>query len=160
MNAIPLLASQPWVERLGWTLVHFLWQGVLIAVLYAAARRWMFHSASPNARYVLGCGVLALMMAAPFVSFGLTHPSQSISISMDIASRLPASAAAAPTGAAAAASIRLSSGSGGLLPWVVVIWLAGAIVLWVRLMGSWIVAAGMRSTQARLAPPEWQTNVK
>src|SRR5439155_21398489 len=31
--------------------------------------------------------------------------------------------------------------------------------LWLRLMGSWIVAAGMRSTQARPAPPEWQTNV-
>ena len=39
MNAMQILSSQPWVERLGWTLVHFLWQGLSIAVLYAAARR-------------------------------------------------------------------------------------------------------------------------
>ena len=38
MNAIQFLSSQPWVERLGWTLVHFLWQGAAIAALYAAAR--------------------------------------------------------------------------------------------------------------------------
>jgi hypothetical protein len=26
MNLIHVLSSQPWVERLGWTLVHFLWR--------------------------------------------------------------------------------------------------------------------------------------
>ena len=31
MNAMQILSSQPWVERLGWTLVHFLWQGLSIA---------------------------------------------------------------------------------------------------------------------------------
>ena len=36
MNAIHLLSAQPWVERLGSTLLHFLWQGILIAALYAA----------------------------------------------------------------------------------------------------------------------------
>ena len=38
MSAVQMLSSQPWVERLGWTLVHFLWQGLAIAVLYAAVR--------------------------------------------------------------------------------------------------------------------------
>ena len=32
VNAMQFLASQPWVERLGWTLVHFLWEGALISV--------------------------------------------------------------------------------------------------------------------------------
>ena len=27
MNAMQILSSQPWVERLGWTLVHFLLHG-------------------------------------------------------------------------------------------------------------------------------------
>ena len=39
MNAIQILATQPWVERLGLTLLHFLWQGAMIATIYAAARR-------------------------------------------------------------------------------------------------------------------------
>src|SRR5438132_7321799 len=100
MNAIPLLASQPWVERLGWTLVHFLWQGLLIAVLYAVARRWILSSASPNARYVLGCCALAVMMAVPPVTLSLMHPSETVLISTDIASRLPAAASGGSTGAA------------------------------------------------------------
>ncbi len=32
------LLNQPWTERLGWTLLHFLWQGILVAPLYALAR--------------------------------------------------------------------------------------------------------------------------
>jgi bla regulator protein blaR1 len=42
------------------------------------------------------------------------------------------------------------------LSWVVVIWLAGAMAFWVRLMGGWVVAARMRSTLVRPAPPEWR----
>ena len=49
MSAMQILSSQPWVERLGWTLVHFLWQGLSIAVLYAAARRGVARTSSPNA---------------------------------------------------------------------------------------------------------------
>ena len=33
MNAMQMLSSEAWVERLGWTLVHFLWQGLAIATL-------------------------------------------------------------------------------------------------------------------------------
>jgi len=42
------------------------------------------------------------------------------------------------------------------LSWVVVIWLVGTIAFWVRLIGSWVVAAGMRSTRVWPAPKEWQ----
>ena len=68
MNVIHMLSSQPWVARLGETLVHFLWQGILIAGVYAAARRWM---ARPNTRYALACVVLAGMTAAPLVTWAL-----------------------------------------------------------------------------------------
>ena len=49
MNAIQLLAAQPWVERLGSTLLHFLWQGVPIAAVYAAARKWLRHPPAERA---------------------------------------------------------------------------------------------------------------
>ena len=75
MNAMQMLSSEPWVERLGWTLVHFLWQGLSIAVLYAAARRIMARRSSPNGRYLLACAALAAMMAAPLVTWGLMRPS-------------------------------------------------------------------------------------
>ncbi len=65
MNTIQILSSEVWVERLGWTLVHFLWQGLAIALLYAAADRVMARRYSPNGRYLLACAALVAMMAAP-----------------------------------------------------------------------------------------------
>jgi hypothetical protein len=47
MSAVQVFSSLPRVERLGWTLVHFLWQGLSIAVLYAAARLGMTRTSSP-----------------------------------------------------------------------------------------------------------------
>ena len=69
MNAVQMLSSTAWVERLGWTLVHFLWQGLAIALLYAAARRIMARGSSPNGRYLLACAALAAMMAAPLATW-------------------------------------------------------------------------------------------
>ncbi len=34
--------SQFWIQKLGWTLLHFLWQGTAIAMVYAAARAVRF----------------------------------------------------------------------------------------------------------------------
>src|SRR5215831_19277305 len=67
MSTIQFLAAQPWVDRLGSTLLYFLWQGALIAAVYAIARRLAARS-SPNVRYVLACAALALMA----LSVGLT----------------------------------------------------------------------------------------
>src|SRR5271157_6074338 len=64
MNPLQILAAQPGVPRLGSTLLHFLWQGVAIAAVYATARR-RAGTSSPNVRYLLGCGALAAMAAAP-----------------------------------------------------------------------------------------------
>jgi hypothetical protein len=33
-----MFLSQFWVQKLGWTLLHFLWQGTAIAVVYATLR--------------------------------------------------------------------------------------------------------------------------
>src|SRR5579864_3810881 len=71
MNAIQLLFVQPWVDRLGWTLIHFLWQGAIIAVIFALARRFV---RAANARYLLACAALAAMVVAPVVTFLLTGP--------------------------------------------------------------------------------------
>src|SRR5277367_4835844 len=71
MNAMQILVSQPWVERLGMTLLHFLWQGLFIAILYTAARRSMARTSSPQTRYLLACGALAAMMTTPLVTWEL-----------------------------------------------------------------------------------------
>jgi uncharacterized protein (TIGR03435 family) len=147
------LASLPWVERLGWTLLHFLWQGALIAALYAAARRGMTR---PNTRYVLACIALAAMMAAPLITWSLMRPSDALPVSMRLTDRVPLTASTV-----AAAPVTLPETTSGaqaaqFLPWVVAVWLVGAIAFWIRLIGGWMGAVRMRSTFVRPAPPEWQ----
>ncbi len=154
MNAIQFLSSQVWIERLGWTLVHFLWQGVLLAALYAATLRWMIRSSSPNARYILGCCALAAMMAAPFVT--LMRLSGVTPIAPHGSSRISAEVPPVTAVVASVPADSASEPSERFLPAVVVIWLAGAFAFWIRLIGSWAVAAGMRSTQVRPASTEWK----
>jgi len=164
MNAMQILSSQPWVQRLGWTLVHFLWQGLAIAVLYAGARRGLARRSSPQARYLLACAALAAMLAVPLVTWGLMRPSNA---TPDAAYRIRSLAAASstPPGASTATTSTLpasiSTMVSGVQPaqflvWVVMVWLAGAVVFWARLAGGWVVAARMRSVLVRRAPPEWQ----
>jgi hypothetical protein len=43
---IAVLLSQFWVHRLGWTLLHFLWQGTVIVVVYAMLRSLLGRSLS------------------------------------------------------------------------------------------------------------------
>jgi len=148
-HAFQILVLQPWVERLGWTLVHFLWQGVVIAALYAGAR-----TRSAQVRYVLACAALATMMAAPVVTFSLTSTSESVQ-SNPFVGTVPLASTGAGVASPAAAVMPVMA-AGDMMPWLVMAWFAGAIVFWARLMGGCIVAARMRSMFVRPASAEWQ----
>ncbi len=69
MTAIEALFSQGAVQRLGWALLHFVWQGAvvagLLAVLLSALRR-----RSANARYLVACAGLAAMASLPVATMG------------------------------------------------------------------------------------------
>jgi beta-lactamase regulating signal transducer with metallopeptidase domain len=66
MNPLAL-AAPDWatlIHMLGWTLLHFLWQGCAIAAALALALMVMRH-ATASQRYLAGCLALSLMAAAP-----------------------------------------------------------------------------------------------
>ena len=54
-------------QRFAWSLLHFLWQGVIVAALLAVAMRLM-RRGSTNVRYALACGALGLLAALPAVT--------------------------------------------------------------------------------------------
>jgi beta-lactamase regulating signal transducer with metallopeptidase domain len=160
----PLLAwmgsPHAWVERLGWTLLHFLWQGVLIAKLFAAARTFGGASLSSRARYFMACAALVAMGLAPIVTFCL------IGAGSGLIPANPSGWSARPFAAAYSSAARiaadgwqvnLSEISRLVLPWIVTAWLCGALVFSIRLAGGWAVAARMREAgKAHPAPAEWQ----
>ena len=160
MNAIQLLSSEPWVERLGWTLLHFLWQGVLIAAVYAAIRKWICPRPPVRTHDICWGARRSRLWQRLRSSPGPCcdrQPQSMAPVPAHFAATSPA--ASGPAGTATTAWLRTGAPHAlpePLLPWVVVIWLAGALAFWLRLLGGWICAVRLRSRLVRPAPREWQ----
>ena len=95
----PLLSS-PIAERLGWMLVHAVWQGALIALVLAGALHLLRRHA-PTVRYAACCAALVLLVVLP-VATGLlgapADPPRSASESQSVASEAPRPAAPSAAG--------------------------------------------------------------
>ena len=61
---------QAWTQVIGWTLIHFVWQGGLLALAVAAGLR-LCRRRSPEARYAIACAGLTAMLAAPAITAGV-----------------------------------------------------------------------------------------
>ena len=57
----------PWMQVTGWTLIHFVWQGGLLALATAAGLR-LCRRRSSEARYAIACAGLTAMLASPLVT--------------------------------------------------------------------------------------------
>ena len=66
MTDLTVWLSPAVMHSLGWTLLHFLWQGTAIAAMAAAA---MSLSRVASVRYAIGVGALSLMLAVPVATF-------------------------------------------------------------------------------------------
>ncbi|HJU76305.1 MAG TPA: M56 family metallopeptidase, partial [Gemmatimonadaceae bacterium] len=143
-------------------LLHFLWQGVLIQSLLAFCLH-VLRPRSSTLRYALGVTAMLLMALAPagtalWLSLSSRVPSANSSLvdanyaasdvvrmsDLPAASELPSATASSTPSvtdalADAFASLApLSTRLGWLLPWVVAFWLAGVVILAVRLLGGWL----------------------
>ena len=64
MNRLDGLRSLPWVDAVGWALLHSLWEGAAVAVSLAMVL-CLLRRASAQARYVAACGAMVLLVALP-----------------------------------------------------------------------------------------------
>ena len=130
------------VERIGWTLVHSLWEGGLIWAglqVAMAALRWR----SAQARY-LTCGVaLVLAALAPWATFlridvsAKLQPVWSGTIAAAKAPIIPPPAIIFP-GDAAGWRACLDTGMEVVLPWLVLLWGLGCMWGTLKLSADWI----------------------
>ncbi|PYT05048.1 MAG: hypothetical protein DMF60_13250 [Acidobacteria bacterium] len=67
MNGLETLLGKPIFQALGWTLIHFIWEGALIAILYASVGVLLRRSTA-NVRYAAGCIAMLMMLIAPAVT--------------------------------------------------------------------------------------------
>ena len=143
-------------QALGWTLVHFLWQGAAIALVYrvadiALARR------TANARYLLALGALLGMLAVSVAT--LTYEESALA-ELNISARTTVNAAIADRTTAdrflgdRTSSDRTSAdrptadrffANAHLMPYLDGLWLAGVLFLSVRTLGGWWIIRRLRS---------------
>ncbi len=126
--------SHFWIQTLGWTLLHFFWQGTAIVIVYAMLRGFLARSISAQGRYALASLALIAMTLAPPLTFLLMGSGQK--------------SHAAVWTISASAGQRLLAAGGGL-------WVLGVLAFSIRLFGGWRFTARLRST-AHPAPVEWQ----
>lgn len=157
MKSLQLLLAHPLAADLGWTLLHFLWQGALISALFAAVRGLGAGSTSARARYALGCLTLAAMASAPLLTYAFLAGSDTWK-SVARVQEIPLSPAASAGGLVSGAPW-YALWLGDLqraLPWLVMAWFIGVVVFLIRLAGGSLVAARLRSHANRLVPHHWQ----
>jgi len=64
MNSLEMLLTKPFLQALGWALVHFIWQGALVALLYAGLATLLRRRAA-SLRYGVACAAMLLMLMLP-----------------------------------------------------------------------------------------------
>jgi beta-lactamase regulating signal transducer with metallopeptidase domain len=144
------LLNQPWTERLGWTLLHFLWQGILVAALYALARTLAGSRISARGRYAIACASLLAMTVAPALTYwwlGNSGQVARIGDLTDWGARQLVSGVAYPP---------VTDPWQQAMPGIVMVWFAGAAACSLRLLMGLISAAALRRSRHAPVLTEWQ----
>jgi beta-lactamase regulating signal transducer with metallopeptidase domain len=162
MTTLTTLAGQPYAQALAWALLHFLWQGAILALAAMALFRVFRDSAS--ARYGVGIVTLAAMLAAPIATTMWIAAHRDVAIAPTSS---PAESAVVPAPSDAlvtkavpvATSLAPSAPAGSLTTLVLLLWTIGVAALSVRLLGGWITARRVAGRVMQPASPEVQAMV-
>ena len=164
MNLMETLFHQPLIIALGWTLLDFLWQGALIALLFGAADL-LLRGASAGVRYGTACVAMLLMLAtgiATFIwlSFGSTPstaaPPGTLESALQITATLGAVAARAVS---IDFSLRVKQWLDGHMAWLVTLWFVGVVMLSLRTAGGWILVQSLKRHSTRPTELSWQQSL-
>lgn len=162
--------NPPIVELMGWTLLHFVWQGALVAALLGGLLR-LLDTSVPPVRYAVCCvaliGLLAFPIGTGLFLEGQLLEEESASASQVVTEAVPIGAgeggreALAVSSSPASPSWRAQAASWvrPVLPWLVLGWGLGVLGFSMRLAGgAWRVRRLRRSGTP--APDEWRERLR
>src|SRR6266704_831432 len=138
------------LRTLGWTLLHFLWQGAALAAVFAVAAAVCRRA---SARYAVAVGALVLMMISPVVTFTwLQHEtSPAGQTGAQGASTWAGTSnqhATAPSGSRAPVAESGAGQATGML-WLVEAWFLGVLLLSLRTAGGLLLIERMRRKEIK-----------
>lgn len=164
------LPQTPFWQPLGWTLVHFLWQGASVALAFALAQFALRRSAA-QARYLAGCAALLAMAVLPCATFRYELSMTGEGVSRTVSPEPPqANATAAPVSPQSGGDpvLRISmpppppstrgperSQAETVLPWLVAAWLCGVTALSLRLLAAWLRVQSWKRLPMQPLEPAW-----
>ena len=159
MNAIWAIVRHPLAERIGWVLLHSLWQGALIGAGFALVRLAL-RKQSAQARYLAGCVCLTLVLAAPLLTLVMSpmpvHESGTYFPALTNADQAPtAETIAMAPGSSGENGLVLAIQSaaiflGQMAPWLSAAWLCGVAVSSCKLLRGfwWVQTVRKKETDA------------
>ncbi len=177
MNAIETLLDQPIFQALGWTLIHFIWQGALIALLYLSVSVLLRRCAA-NVRYAAACGAMLLMLIAPAVTMLSIDSSSDQAPATGLALDAPHSdqvvgaitqspieqlTPARQTEIEAPLAPQETSMKQWMrerlprtIPWLLALWFAGVLCLSLRFAGGLMMVQRLKRTETSSSVQLWQ----
>jgi beta-lactamase regulating signal transducer with metallopeptidase domain len=147
------MVAMHWLSReetvaLGWTLLHFLWQGAVLALAFAVVDK-MTRRTSASLRYLVALGALALMPLVVVATFAIemrtAAPTNAIAQRKAEIAQLYLDAAPTATGRDLTLVLSptlsrrtwIANHMEPMLPWVDGVWMIGISLLALRAMGGW-----------------------
>ncbi|MBI4551491.1 MAG: HEAT repeat domain-containing protein [Candidatus Latescibacteria bacterium] len=172
MTLILSLLSPRVMQALGWALVHFVWQGVLIAGVLACSLR-LLRDRSATIRYLLCCGALWMMLCLPIITGGLVYEA-TVPRPLDTGNQNPLTEVETTPGAPLLPNLtatpvedlfsiprdeRFAVRFDWLMPWMVSAWLIGVAFLSIRQAGGWVYLQRLTRRAGLPVAQPWQQSL-
>ncbi len=159
MTPFAVFSEQPLLRILGWSLLHFVWEGFIVASFLACVLK-MLSGHSPQFRYIVAFCGLGLMTALPLITFAylaITSPTMDHAITYPIAEKGPfISLPHDFNGAADSWLSQITASLDRSLPWLLTAWFIGVVVFLTRLNIGLLVAQRMKAIATQPASLELQ----
>ena len=152
MRQLDFLVKTPLSEAIGWTLIHFLWEGIVIASALAALLTLI---RSPRIRYLAGCVAFLAMLVCFALTLAHFLPARGSGAGMLIKMTLPPWR---PQPGIDGLNSRFPD-FGALIPWLAPVWIVGVCICYLRYTAGWLSLYRMRRRGVYNAPNFWQVSV-
>jgi len=149
MRLLETWIETPVAEAVGWTLLHSLWEGAIIAVALGAA---LLAMRSPRARYAAACAAMLVMI----VGFGLTLDRMMPQDAHDPQTMRPPPFPAGSVRPDMGAVASSNAGLAAVVPWLAPFWVAGVWIAYLWHVAGWISVRRLRRRGVCCAPEHWQ----
>ncbi|MCP5049124.1 MAG: M48 family metalloprotease [bacterium] len=174
MNMIGNIFSEKLINALGWTLIHSLWQGAVIALGFVVLMFFM-RKYRPRTRYFTGIMALVLVLGLSAVTFVGTYRAETLKSSPVQSALNPAQVMAGDTlNSQSAARQNTAPGTGFFapaasffknyfkqhLPLIVTIWLMGILVLMLRFAGGFLHNHRLKTQHGKPLPQSWHRRLE